>query len=77
MTPESDAALVTLRWMARGHAGASAGERAAWEILENFERGGSVDFLDDFVRLDAHGRCAVFQLLMDLAMGKTGLSEFR
>jgi hypothetical protein len=32
----SKEALVTLRRMARGHAGASLGESASWEILANF-----------------------------------------
>ena len=36
MTAASTVALETLRRMARGHAGASSGEVAAWEILGNF-----------------------------------------
>ena len=35
MTAASKEALVTLRRVARGHAGASSGELAAWEILAN------------------------------------------
>jgi hypothetical protein len=35
MTAASKEALFTLRRMARGHAGASSGELAAWAILAN------------------------------------------
>lgn len=63
--------------MARGHAGASSGERAAWDILENFREGTPVDFGDAFVRLDQNGRLAVIQLLLDLSGGQTGLIELR
>ena len=77
MTPQSEAALVTLRRVARGHPGASSGERAAWDIVRNLETGTAVDFADCFVRLDASGKCAVVQLLVDLASGKTGLFSLR
>lgn len=75
MTAASAEALETLRRMARGHAGASSGEIAAWEILDNFKRGASVNFSGNFVRLDSRGRRAVVQLLLDLTTGGTGLSE--
>lgn len=35
MSPECVEAVSTLRRMARGHPGASSGERAAWEIMKN------------------------------------------
>ena len=63
--------------MARGHPGASSGERAAYDLVRNFSCGEAVDFADCFVRLDGVGKHAVVQLLVDLAMGKTGLIEFR
>lgn len=75
MTAASEQALAVLRRMARGHAGASSGERAAWEILRNFREGTPVSFGDCFVRLDGSGKRAVMQLLTDLAIGKTGLNE--
>lgn len=75
MTAASAESLETLRRMARGHAGASSGEIAAWEILENLRHGTSVNFSGDFVRLDSRGRRAVVQLLLDLTTGGTGLSE--
>ena len=75
MTAASKVALDTLRRMARGHAGASSGEVAAWEILGNFREGTSVDFAGNFVRLDSCGKRAVVQLLLDLTTGGTGLSE--
>lgn len=75
MTASSAEALATLRRMARGHAGASSGEIAAWEILENLRRGASVNFAGNFVRLDSHGKRAVVQLLLDLTTGGTGLNE--
>jgi len=75
MTAASTVALDTLRRMARGHAGASSGEVAAWEILGNFREGTSVDFAGNFVRLDSCGKRAVVQLLLDLTTGGTGLSE--
>lgn len=75
MTEASKVALDTLRSMARGHAGASSGEAAAWEILGNLRAGTPVDFAGSFVRLDGTGKRAVVQLLVDLAMGKTGLNE--
>jgi hypothetical protein len=46
MTATSKEALVTLRRMARGHAGASSGELAAWEILANLRDGAEVDFAE-------------------------------
>ena len=61
--------------MARGHAGASSGELAAWELLKNLTEGRPVDFGSCLVRLDATGRNAVVMLVIDLATGKTGLSE--
>lgn len=75
MTPASVSALATLREMARGHPGASSGERAAWEILHNLQEGTPVNFGDCFVRLDGTGKRVVVQLFVDLARGKTGLSE--
>lgn len=75
MSPASQDALATLRRMARGHPGASSGERAAWEILKNLRAGTPVNFADCFVRLDGTGKRAVVQLFIDLAGGKTGLSE--
>ncbi len=75
MTAASKEALVTLRRMARGHAGASSGESAAWEILANLRDGAEVDFAGNFVRLDSCGKRAVVQLLLDLASGGTGRSE--
>jgi len=77
MTAASTVALDTLRRMARGHAGASSGEIAAWDILKNFQEGRAVDFSGAFVRIDGEGRRAVVQLLVDLATGKTGLIELR
>ena len=75
MTAASKVALEALQRMARGHAGASSGEVAAWEILGNFREGTSVDFAGNFVRLDSCGKRAVVQLLLDLTPGGTGLSE--
>lgn len=77
MSPESEYALQTLRRMARGHPGASSGERAAWDLLENLEAGVPVDFAERFVRLDGDGKCAVLLLLTDLAAGRTGLADYR
>ncbi|HRE04623.1 MAG TPA: hypothetical protein PKX00_03375 [Opitutaceae bacterium] len=77
MSPESEQALATLHRMARGHAGASSGERAAFGLLQNLETAAQVDMADCFVRLDSTGKRAVLQLLLDLASGKTGLSELR
>ncbi len=76
MTPESEQALATLRRMARGHPGASSGERAAFELLQNFQAGRPVNFSDCFVRLDGTGKRAVLQLLLDLTAGRTGINEF-
>lgn len=75
MTAASKEALVTLRRMARGHAGASSGEAAAWAILGNLREGTAVDFAGNFVRLDGYGKRAVVQLLLDLTTGGTGLCE--
>ena len=75
MTAASKVALETLQCMARGHAGASSGEAAAWEILANLRDGAEVDFAGNFVRLDSCGKRAVVQLLLDLTTGGTGLSE--
>lgn len=77
MTAASKEALATLRRMARGHAGASSGESAAWAILANLRDGADVDFAGSFVRLDGCGKRAVVQLLVDLTTGKTGLIELR
>lgn len=76
MSPQSQAAWATLQRMARGHPGASSGERAAWEITRNLQEGVPVNFGDCFVRLDGGGKRAVVQPLVDLANGKTELSEF-
>lgn len=75
MTVESEQSWNTLRAKARGHAGASSGERAAWEILRNLRDGAPLNFGDCFVRLDGSGKRAVLQLLVDVATGKTGISE--
>ncbi len=75
MSPESADALATLKRMARGHAGASSGERAAWEILGNLRDRSRLDFANCFCRLDGTGKRAVIQLLLDVATGKTGLVE--
>ncbi len=77
MTPASVSALTTLRRIARGHRGASSGERAAWDILQSLQNDVPVNFFDCFVRLDGEGRRAVVQLLVDLANGKTGLIDLR
>ncbi|MFO1448248.1 MAG: hypothetical protein U1F61_08845 [Opitutaceae bacterium] len=77
MTPESEQAVASLRRMARGHPGASSGERAAFDLLRNLESGEPVELGDCFVRLDSTGRRAVLQILLDLAGGKIGLSELR
>jgi len=75
MSPQSEEALATLKGMARGHPGASSGERAAWEILGNLQDRSRLDFAGCFCRLDGTGKRAVIQLLVDLATGKIGLSE--
>jgi hypothetical protein len=75
VTSTSREALTILQCAAGGHPGASSGERAAREILRNFQEGCAVDFSDAFVRLDGSGKRAVILLLMDLATGKTGLIE--
>ena len=75
MTAASKQALVMLRRMARGHAGASSGESAAWQILANLRDGAEVDFAGNFALLDSCGKRAVVQLLLDLTTGGTGLSE--
>lgn len=75
MSPASKDALTILQRMACGHPGASSGERAAWDLLCNLQEGTPVNFGDCFVRLDGTGKLAVVQLLMDLASGRTGLSE--
>lgn len=77
MSPESEEAMAVLRRMAKGHAGASSGERAAWDILGNFREGARVDFVDAFVRLDGRGKRAVLQVLVDVAGGKTGTADLR
>lgn len=75
MTEASKAALATLLRTARGHAGASSGERAASEILGNLQQGTPVDFVGSFVRLDSCGKQAVVQLILDLTTGGTGFGE--
>jgi hypothetical protein len=55
--------------MARGHPGAAAGERAAWEILRNLQEHSQIDFADAFCRLDSRGKRAAIQLLVDMATG--------
>ena len=75
MSPASQDALSTLRRMARGHPGASSGERAAWDILRNLRDGTPLKFGECFVRLDGVGKRAVMQLLVDLTTGSTGLAE--
>jgi|GEM_PF-1410302 hypothetical protein len=75
MCPTSQTALRCLQHTARGHPGASSGERAAWELLANFREGRQVNFADNFVRLDANGQRAVIQLLLDVATGKTTFSD--
>jgi hypothetical protein len=77
MTAQSEHALAVLKRMARGHPGASSGELAAWDIVRNLEDDEPVEFIDCFVRLDAIGRVAVVQLLMDVAGGRTGRTELR
>lgn len=44
MSPESERAMEVLERVARGHPGASSGERAAWAIRENLRDGTPVDF---------------------------------
>lgn len=75
MSPSSEQALAVLRGMARGHPGASSGEHAAWDILQNFTAGTPVNFCDCLIRLDGEGRRAVISVLIGLASGRTGLSE--
>lgn len=75
MTLESEQALATLRRMARGHPGASSGERAAFDLLRNFQAGQPVNFADCYVRLDGTGKRAVLRLLADIATAGTGLNE--
>jgi hypothetical protein len=75
MCPTSQTALNRLRHIARGHPGASSGERAAWELLANIREGQPVDFAGNFIRLDATGQRAVIQILVDVATGKTTFSD--
>jgi len=75
MSPSSEQALAVLRGKARGHPGASSGERAAWDILQNFAAGSPVNFAECLIRLDGEGRRAVLTVLIDLASGRTGLSD--
>ncbi len=77
MSPAGAEAWANLQQMARGHPGASSGERAAFDLVRNFQAGEPVDLADSFVRLDGEGKRAVVTLLVDLATGKTGLSELR
>jgi hypothetical protein len=77
MSPQSAAALAALKRIARGHPGASSGERAAWDILQNLQDGSPVDFADCYRRIDGMGKRAVIHLLVDLATGQTGLVELR
>lgn len=75
MSPSTEQALAVLRRRARGHAGASSGESAVWKILQNFSAGAPVNFAECLIRLDADGRRAVLTVLIDLALGRTGLVE--
>jgi len=75
MSPAGQNSWAALRRMARGHSGASSGERAAWDILRNLQDGTPVNFGDCYVRLDGEGKRAVVLLLVDLATGQTGLNE--
>lgn len=75
MSPSSEQALAVLRGMACGHPGASSGEHAAWDILQNFSAGTPVNFADCLIRLDGDGRRAVITVFVDLASGRTGLSD--
>jgi hypothetical protein len=77
MSPAGTDAWATLRRMARGHPGASSGERATFDLVRNFKTGEPVDLADCFVRLDGEGKRAVILLLIDLATGDLGLTEVR
>lgn len=75
MSPAGQDAWAALQRKARGHPGASSGERAAWDILRNLQDGTPVNFGACFVRLDGEGKRAVVHLLVDLTTGQTGLNE--
>lgn len=75
MSPASEHALAALRQKARGHPGASSGERAAWDILQNFAEGSPVNFAECLIRLDGEGRRAVITVLVELASGRVGLLD--
>lgn len=77
MSPDSHQAMVLLTAKARSHPGASSGERAAQDILENFRQGREIDFGDAFVRLDVMGKRAVLQLLQEIATGRIALWDLR
>lgn len=77
MNAETKEAWDALQAMARGHPGASSGERAAYDLVRNFSEGQAFDFADCFVRLDGTGKCAVVKLLVALARGRSGLIELR
>jgi hypothetical protein len=77
MSPASEQAIATLRQRARSHPGASSGEWAAWELLQDFGKRRLVDFGECFVRLDGGGKRSVIQLLVDITEGRTGLFDLR
>ena len=77
MSPASEQAVAALRLRAHNHPGASSGEWAAWELLQNFEQGRLVDFGKCFNRLDGHGQRAMIQMLVDITSGRTCLVELR
>ena len=77
MSPASEQAVAALRRRAHNHPGASSGEWAAWELLQNFEKGRLVDFWEYYSQLDGHGQRAVIQLLVDITSGRTGMIELR
>jgi hypothetical protein len=73
MSPAGMDALATLRRMARGHPGASSGERAAFDLVTNSQTGAPVDLADCFVRLDGEGEKAVVLLLIEFSTGDARL----
>jgi hypothetical protein len=77
MTPGAQYAWTLLRLSARGHPGASSGERAAFDLVTNFRTGCAVDFADCFARLDGEGRYAMLVLLIEVTSGRLGLFELR
>jgi hypothetical protein len=77
MSPASEQAFATLRLRAHNHPGASSSEWAAWEPLQNFEKGRLMDSGDCFSRLDGHRKRAVLQLVVDITSGRSGVVELR